>query len=89
MISVDIDRMNLSLHGISSAIVEQSIQGLEDELHRRLGVLANQDMASFDITTLSIGPIKTDMKVDATTLRHLIADRIVEVIHKPGFEELD
>lgn len=80
MINIDINRINIALHGVSALVAEAAVAGLEGELKRRLGVTSVGNMAAFDIGELSIGPVHSDMVLDAAALRGIIAERLAEVI---------
>jgi hypothetical protein len=80
MISIDIHRLTINLHGISAMLAEQAVDGLEQELHRRLSVLAGGDLVSHDIGELSLGPIHTTTQLDAAALRSLLVERLITQI---------
>lgn len=80
MISLDISRVKVALHGISAQVVEEATSDLESELKRRLGVLPVGDMASINISELAIGPVPCSAVLDAETLRCIIAERLAQGI---------
>lgn len=83
--NIDIGRMNISLHGISAEVVEESTAGLEEELRRRLGTRMqgqglNSKTANIDLAELALSPVHVSTTLNAAGLRSLIADRLVEAI---------
>ena len=79
-VSVNIDRLAVTLHGVSALVAEESVRDLKEELRRRLGVLVVSDQASADIGELAIGPIHSEMVLDPAALRAIIAERLVLAI---------
>ena len=88
MINIEIDRLTVSVHGVSSLIVEEAVAGLEDELRRRLDSLPVTDMASFDMASLAIGPVPVVTGTDAASLRSLIVERLLHTVFSPVEEIL-
>ncbi|MDY6979904.1 MAG: hypothetical protein SV201_08490 [Pseudomonadota bacterium] len=82
MIDIEISRLTINLHGVSATLAEQAVDGLEQELHRRLGVLARGDLASYDVAELSLGPVYMDTQADAAALRSLLVDRLIMQIQR-------
>lgn len=82
MIDIEINRLTINLHGVSSMLVEQAVDGLEQELHRQLGVLVHGDLASYDIAELSLGPVHMDTQTDAAALRSLLVERLIAQIRQ-------
>ena len=82
MIHIEIDRIQITLYGVSSRIAEAAAVELDSELKRRLGAIAQHDMASFDMGELAIGSVQSKAAPDAAALRGIIADRIVQVIRQ-------
>lgn len=83
-VNIDIQRLQLSLHGISAQVVEQAMSGLEDELQRRLGARSWTGLHSLAINTLNLPAVKSDVVLDAAGLRGLIADRLTEALLNSG-----
>ena len=77
---IEIDRIQISLFGVSAQIAEAAAEGLESELRRRLGVFPPNDLAAFDAGELVLGSIEAPATLDAAALRGIIAERISEVI---------
>ncbi len=77
MISIDIKRINISLRGISSEVVEAAVSDLESELVRRLSSLAFNRLSTYDAGDLNIGPIYKTSRLDAVSLRNLIVENII------------
>lgn len=81
---IDIKRVAVALHGVSSLVVEAAVSGLEEEVRRRLGVMPIGGMAPLDIAELAISPVRTETVLDAASLRGIIADRLVQAIREVG-----
>ncbi|VAW69253.1 hypothetical protein MNBD_GAMMA10-3355 [hydrothermal vent metagenome] len=80
MINIDINRISISLHGISSEVVEAAVNGLESELVRRLSSLTFNHLSNYDAGDLSIGPIYKTSRLDAISLRNLIVENVIDRI---------
>jgi hypothetical protein len=75
--NIDIERLSISLHGVSRGVAEAAIAGLDQELRRRLGNLTQRSLVSGDVGVLRIGPIMGPATLDPAALRGLIAERLV------------
>ena len=82
---LDIDRLSITLHGVSADLAAAAVAGLEDALQRRLGGL-RLDRAGFR-RDLHIGPLDLPDRADAATLRELIAERLLEAIEREPASE--
>lgn len=80
MTCIDINRVNIALHGVSAQVVETAVGGLEAAVKRRLGQLPGWSGTSLDIGDLSLGPVHKETVLDAAVLRDIIADRLVGAI---------
>lgn len=85
MIHLQIDKLQLKLHGVSAELAESAVSGLEEELRRRLGTQnACQSLiagaAQINTSELAIGPMHSQAALDAGNLRSLIADRLLDTI---------
>jgi hypothetical protein len=80
MMHIEIDRIQIALHGVSAQVVEAAAMDLDQELRRRLGVFPQNDMAAFDMAELAIGSVKSEVTLDAAALRGIIAERMAQVI---------
>lgn len=79
MMTVEIDRVRIALHGVSAEIVEAASSGLEQEITRRLESLGVASrLQTLDIGELSLGPLHSTAVLDAGALRNIIADRLAE-----------
>lgn len=87
MINIDINRLTINLHGISAMLAEQAVNGLEQELQRRLGVLAKGELSDFDIGDLSLGPIHSTTQLDAAALRSLLVERLITQIQHSAMKD--
>lgn len=88
-IAIDIQRLTISLHGISAEVVEQAVSGLEQELQRRLGVWPCGELTALDMVELSLPRIESEQILDSSALRGLIAERLATALLSamPNFTE--
>lgn len=82
---LDIERLSITLHGVSADLADAAASGLEDALQRRLGGLRLDRAAS--LPDLRIGPLDLPHRADAAALRELIAERLVEAIDRMPADE--
>lgn len=75
---VDIDRVGIVLHGVSAELAESAAAGLEGALRRRLGAL--HVSRSLDVPALRIDALDLPPQADASVLRDLLAERLVQAI---------
>ena len=80
---VEIGRLNVVVHGVSALVAEQALAGLEGELRRRLGSMRGTWEAAA-VPALRVGPIDLPPGADAASLRHLIAERLLEAWLQPS-----
>jgi hypothetical protein len=80
IVNLDIDRLSISLHGVSAGVAQEAVADLAQELRRRLSNLPPQSLPSLDMGGLAIGPLQANSTLDATSLRDLIADRLVQAL---------
>ncbi len=78
----DVDRLVLSLHGVSADIARAAAENLGAELRRRLSGGAREWIHD-DFGVVLIGPIEA-ATLDPASLRGLIADRIAESLGAPA-----
>ncbi len=83
-IIIDIERVAISLHGVSSQVIEEAVTGLEAEVRRRLGPLAISSLGPLHLGDMALSPLSTDTVLDASALRAIIADRMTEAILRTG-----
>ncbi|HKQ31537.1 MAG TPA: hypothetical protein VJS66_09645 [Burkholderiales bacterium] len=81
--SIDIERLSIALHGVSRGVAEAAIEGLDQELKRRLGNLVGRSFVSGDLGVLRIGPVAGPASLDPAALRALIAERLVFALSQP------
>jgi hypothetical protein len=79
---IEIDRVNITLHGISAALAEEAVNGLGTELRRRLGALRGSVQANA-VPALQVGRLDLGQRVDAIALRQLIAERLLDALLRP------
>lgn len=81
MSGVRLDSLRLELRGVAPETASDAIQGLDQELRRRLA--NHQPGLGFGVdapASLRLAPLETPPRVDAAHLRALIADRLVELL---------
>jgi len=78
MSRLNIDRMSLRLHGVSSDVAQAAIDGLDTEIIRRLQVRGLDASALSGLSSnLRLPTIQSSISLDAETLRKHIADGIM------------
>lgn len=73
---ININRLNISMHGVSAAVVDEASENLEAELKRRLGTLRISQRGIADLGFINLGLIDIAPSTDGATLRSLIAERL-------------
>ena len=81
--TIEIDRLEIVLHGVSAVVAEEAVAGLEGELRRRLGSLRGA-VAAHAVPQVRIGPLDLPRAPDAAALRELVAERLLETLLRPG-----
>ncbi|MGH8265245.1 MAG: hypothetical protein ACRET4_17335 [Steroidobacteraceae bacterium] len=76
-LSIDIERLSISLHGVSAQVAAAAASGLDGELRRRLGALAGRGLTSGDLGSVRLGSIAVSGTLDAAQLRGLIVERLL------------
>lgn len=76
---IEIDRLNISVHGISAQIVEEAALDLETELRRRLGSLRGS-VPAHTVAELRVAPLDLNHRIDADALRALVAERLLDAL---------
>lgn len=76
--TVEIGRLSIVLHGVSAAIAEAAVGGLEAALRRRLDAM--RIAGSRDVPALQIDALDLPPDADATALRELLAERLVQAL---------
>lgn len=84
-ISISINRLAITLNGISSQVVEEAAQGLEQELTRRLGAgNIGQGLTTtssrVDLGELHLSNVHGTSTLNAAGLRELIALQLIQAI---------
>lgn len=77
---INIERLNVTLHGVSATVAEQASHDLEAELKRQLGAVRVSQRGATDPGFLDLGPIQVEPNTDGATLRSLIAERLSAVL---------
>lgn len=84
-VSININRLTISLQGISAHIVEEATKGLEQELVRRLGTkhvgmgLATAS-SMVDVGELQLTKVHGSSTINAAGLREMIAQQLILAI---------
>ena len=87
--TIEIDRLEIVLHGVSTLVAEEALADLEGALRRRLGWLRGSVTAA-SVPQLRIGPLDLPRAADAAALRELVAERLLEaLLLRPGAEASD
>ena len=76
---IRIDRLSLTLHGVSRLVAEQAAEGLDAELQRRLGTFPSNRPLTLERGRIALQPVHI-RGLDAAALRGAIADRLVDQI---------
>jgi hypothetical protein len=92
--SIDLGRLHINLHGVSAQMIEAAVEGLDEELGRRLGARKlgqglTSKTAAVDMAELALNPVHLNSTLDATGLRGLIADRLLDAIENQYRSTLD
>ena len=78
MTGLNIDRIMLTLHGVSTEIAQAAVDGLEHELARRLSIRGVDASALRDLSpSIRLPAIESAMPFDAESLRACIAEALV------------
>jgi hypothetical protein len=86
-INIELDRLKINLQGISAQIIEDAVEGLDTELHRRLGRRKfGLGLSNLDVGELSLTPLHLNSTLDVAGLRGLIADRLLDALESGGGE---
>jgi hypothetical protein len=78
-VQVDLNRIHISLHGVSAELVNEALKGLEAEIGRRLqGVkIANEALS---INGISLKPLTLGKSVNAAEMRALLVEQIAMAV---------
>lgn len=85
---LELDRVNVSLGGVSSLVVEQALYGLEAELQRQLGGLDLSRVGPAEIPSLGLGPLEVPPRADAVQVRSLLAQQLTDTLQQALRQEL-
>jgi hypothetical protein len=82
--TIEIDRLELVLHGVSAPLAADAAAGLESVLRRRLG-RARGSVTATSVPQLRIGPLDLPPAADEAALRELVAERLLDaLLARPG-----
>jgi len=79
---INIERLSVSLHGVSATVAEQASQDLETELRRQLGAVRVSRRGAADSGFVDLGSLQIEPSTDGATLRSLIAERLSAVLRR-------
>jgi hypothetical protein len=80
-VRIDVDRLQVALHGVSAAVAEDFSTRIGRALERRLGGLpAGAVTAALDLGLLDLGRIDLKDTPDAGALAGIVADRLVAML---------
>ncbi len=77
---VHLERLRLSLHGVSADIARAAVDGLADELRRRLAGISEFGPSRSGFVSPGRIVIEAPRTCDAAALRALIANRLADAI---------
>lgn len=77
---VSIERLALTLHGVSAEIAQAALVGLDELLARRLNVRALDPARRRQTQDLRLPALTAPRAIDAETLRGLIADGVCALL---------
>jgi hypothetical protein len=75
-LQLQINRLEISLHGISAQLVEQAVGGLEETLRRRLQGMTLGARHGLDMAQLTLAPLQVGSDIDVAGLRALLVEQI-------------
>jgi hypothetical protein len=80
-VRIDVDRLQVALHGVSAALAEDFPARIGRALEQRLsGLPADAVTAALELGLLDLGRIDLKESADAGALAGIVADRLVEVL---------
>lgn len=77
---ITIDRLSISLHGVSETVAEQAADNLERLLRARLAAgphTVRSDLPG-DLASLRLSPVELAASLDSAALADILADRIAD-----------
>lgn len=83
-VRIELNRLNVSVAGVSSLIVEDAMDGLRGALMARLAASPLKEIVGASVPRLVVGPINVRPGVSATALRSIIAERLLEAVVRVG-----
>jgi hypothetical protein len=83
---IGIDRLAITLHGVSETVAEQAADNLERLLRVRLaaGPCSVRSDLPGDLASLCLPPVEDAAALDGSALAEIIADRLVEWLGGPN-----
>jgi hypothetical protein len=79
---LQLDRLDIRLHGVSAAVAERAVAGLAEALQSRLQGVTPGAAPMIDLGGLELAPLQLDAGVDADGLRALLAERIGSALQR-------
>ncbi len=84
-VQIDLNRIHISLHGVSAELVSEALDGLEAEVSRRLqGVKVANEILS--VNGISLKPLQLKNSVDAVEMRSLLVEQIALAVKQGSTE---
>ncbi|GGX79784.1 hypothetical protein GCM10007160_04000 [Litchfieldella qijiaojingensis] len=80
-VRIDLERIDISLHGVSAELVQEALDGLEAALSRQLqGVKASERPLA--LTGISLAPQHVSPHVTSDEMRDLLVQQIVMAVER-------
>lgn len=79
---LQLDRLDISLHGISPEVIDRAMQGLEGALAQRLGQIRGAAGSALQRVEIDIGAVHLDNAPDAEGLRALLVERVADALQQ-------
>ncbi len=79
---IQLDRLNLALHGVSADMAQALSDNLERALTERVGRLGGEPLSRADLALggVSLGTIEATAGLDGAALAGIVAERLVEML---------
>jgi len=77
MIAIDLERLSIRLRGVARPVAEAAMDGLGEELGRRLARESISTLPTGDVFRIDIRDLKIADTRDVTAIRQAIAARVV------------
>jgi hypothetical protein len=84
---IEVGRLQVALEGVDETMAEQAMQGLTEELRSRLARIRLVSVPDVPVDVERVAMTVSAERLDAVTLRTIIAERLAEQIELAGLEE--